>query len=84
MCNGARFDHHARLVARMADRLGVDLETRVQSGEMLPEEIDLAVFDCMGCCNPRGCETLLDEGGRADRAPAFCRNAAVLEALAKP
>lgn len=87
MCNGAGFEHSARLVARMASALGADIEASVQSGEMLPEEYDLRVFDCLGCGNPKGCEAWLERQEAAEKvapaAPGYCRNKDVLEELAR-
>lgn len=82
MCNSARFDRHARLVARMADALGTDIETSVQSGRILPEELDIFTFNCMGCPQPDACEQWLDgQDGVAAAAPHYCRNREALEAL---
>ena len=83
MCNPARFDHHARLFARMADTLGVDVENEVQSGTLLPELFDSHVFECLGCTKPGECEQWIDaQEGPARSAPDYCRNKHALEALA--
>lgn len=84
MSNEARFDRHARLLARMAGALGVDIETKVQSGELLPEERDTQIFDCMGCTRPDGCTRWIDAQVRiAEAAPAFCRNRDALGAMVR-
>lgn len=84
MCNGARFDHHARLVARMGDALGVDLEAKGQSGELPPEVHDDLIFECLGCPKPAQCERWLDaQEGPVSAAPDFCRNKQALDALAE-
>ena len=84
MSTGARFDRHARLVSRMADALGVDLDQRVQEGEVLPEEVDVQVFNCMGCTAPDACgDWIKAHGGNLTAAPAFCRNKETLERLAR-
>ncbi len=84
MCNASRFERHARLVARMGDALGVDLETRVQSGELPPEVLDDHVFECLGCPKPDACERWLDaQVGPVKAAPDYCRNKIALEAMAE-
>ena len=83
MCNGARFDRHANLVARMGDALGVDLEARLQEGRVLPEEVDLMVCDCMGCPKPGACDAALAAGvPKASGAPEYCRNGEAFARLA--
>ncbi len=83
MCNASRFEQHARLVARMGDALGVDLETRVQSGELPPEVLDDLVFECLGCPKPGTCERWLDaQEEPVTAAPEYCRNKIALEAMA--
>ena len=79
-----RFDRHARLVTRMADTLGVDIEASVQQGRMLPEEFDFAVMNCMGCPTPARCEGWTQQQDAVvGAAPAYCRNRDALEALAR-
>ena len=84
MSTGARYDHHERLVSHMADAIGVDLEASVQAGKIQPEEIDLQVFNCMGCPSPEACKDWVDaHGGVVKAAPDYCRNKETLERLAR-
>lgn len=37
------------------------------------------VFRCAGCADQEGCAKLQTENAHLDRAPSYCRNAALLE-----
>ncbi|MDJ1015338.1 MAG: DUF6455 family protein [Paracoccaceae bacterium] len=76
----SRLAHHERLVERMADRNGVDLELALQSGALNPGELQAAVLSCAGCAAPEDCETRLDRGDHG--IPGYCRNADMLRSLA--
>ena len=77
----SRFDRHTRLMNRMADALGRDLETEMMAGELTPEAYREKVLRCVGCREADACEALLDgSGGHLDAAPAYCRNRADLDA----
>ncbi|MDU8943017.1 DUF6455 family protein [Ovoidimarina sediminis] len=74
------FDKHIRLMTRMADTLGVDLETEIMSGRLSPESYRSRVFACVGCQNAGDCAAFLDaSGGTAEAAPDYCRNKSVLD-----
>ena len=72
MSNDHRFHAHERLMSRLADANGVDLDLMMQSGELTPEEFREAVLNCTGCSDPEGCSALLRGGGSG--IPTFCRN----------
>ncbi|NVK45500.1 MAG: hypothetical protein HWE33_04275 [Rhodobacteraceae bacterium] len=81
------FETHARLVARMAGALGVDLEERAQRGEEASEvEARNRVYRCLSCTAPDMCVKFLDAQAELDTpaiaAPRYCRNKAELERLA--
>jgi len=77
--------HHADLVDRMAETLGVDLEEKVLEGLLDPSTLSDAVLGCTGCSDPEGCELWLkahqDVG--ASSAPVMCRNASMFDFLSK-
>ncbi|MEM9551985.1 MAG: DUF6455 family protein [Pseudomonadota bacterium] len=73
--------HHAELVDRMAQTVGVDLETAVMKGQLPPEEITDAVLRCTGCTNPEHCGQWLNETEHADAPLGYCRNAEMLKRL---
>lgn len=71
-----RFEHHAKLVAEMADTLGVDLIETMQRGNLDGEDLRQMVNKCTGCTSPCDCNDWLaahKEG--SDVAPDYCRNA---------
>ena len=76
------FDRHARLVSRMADTLGHDVEARMMSGDLQPEDFRAMVVKCTGCTQPGACSDWLEaKGGEAEaEAPDYCRNKDVLNA----
>lgn len=77
----SRLDRHSRLVSRMADALGVDMEESMMRGELRPEELRSAVFRCTGCINPSDCEKRLDCQQVSDATPDYCRNKSLMESL---
>ncbi len=77
--------HHADLVDRMADTLGVDLEEKILEGLLDPCTLSDAVLRCTGCSDTEGCELWLNanRGVGASAAPIMCRNATMFEFLNK-
>ena len=77
MFSAHHFDKHIRLMTRMADTLGIDLETEMMSGRLSPESYQSRVFACVGCRNADDCAAFLDASdGTAGAAPGYCRNKA--------
>ena len=72
MSKDHRFQAHERLMSRLADANGVDLDLMMQSGELSPETYEDAVLNCTGCSDPEGCAAQL-RGGSSE-IPDFCRN----------
>lgn len=70
-----RFDHHAKLVADMADTLGVDLLETMQRGELDAEDLRAMVHKCCGCTQPEACKGWLAQAEGEEEAPYYCRNA---------
>ena len=77
-----RYDHHAKLVANMADTLGVDLLERMQRGELDGEDLRQMVHKCTGCTSPCDCANWLDANAQGSEvAPSYCRNADSFEQM---
>lgn len=74
-----RYRRHERLVSRMAERAGVDLDLAEFCGALRPGERHEAVLACTGCISPADCEAT-PGAGRGD-VPAYCRNAAFFDEL---
>lgn len=72
MSSDQRYRDHERLMQRLADANGVDLDLMTQSGTLSPETYEDAVLNCVGCSDPEGCNARV-AGGQSD-IPAFCRN----------
>ena len=70
-----RYTRHARLVSKMADRVGLDLVEGMQRGEVDSEEIREMVNQCIGCTDPEACAKLLASDTKIENPPEFCRNA---------
>ncbi len=80
MFSARHFDKHVNLMTRMADTLGIDLETEMMTGKLSPESYQARVVACSGCDKAETCEAFLDAaGGHADAAPDYCRNKAVFD-----
>lgn len=79
------YDHHANLVDRMADTLGLDLRREMERAKISYQQLDGAVVRCMDCPPdpPEGCELWMESraAGGATHAPGICRNKALLENL---
>ena len=76
-----RLERHSRLMDRMADRNGADLDLALQSGAVSPGEVRAAVLACTGCTDPENCEDRLDAG--VPGLPDYCRNADMIRSLAR-
>jgi len=82
MQSQAKIKRHARLVDQMADALGVDVEEKVMSGLLDPEEVVDAVLRCTACTNPEDCEQWLETQDRpVEDTPDYCRNTQLLREL---
>ncbi len=81
MSNMPRFQEHERLMSRMADANGVDLDLAMQQGDLTPENFTAAVLACTGCSDPGACNQHLQDG--LTEIPAFCRNGDMIARLAK-
>lgn len=76
------YDHHANLVDRMAETLGLDLRREMTRANITWQQMDGAVSRCMDCPDPEGCELWVEQRmGGATHAPGICRNKALLENL---
>ncbi|MCE8008687.1 DUF6455 family protein [Aestuariivita sp.] len=74
--------HHAGLVDRMAQTVGVDLEEAVLEGRMEFDALADAVLRCAGCSDPGHCAGWLDTAQPGAMPPGYCRNTDLLKALA--
>ncbi|WP_317057124.1 DUF6455 family protein [Roseovarius rhodophyticola] len=85
MADTITIKHHADLVDRMAETLGVDLEEKVLEGLLDPSTLSEAVLGCTGCADPEGCELWLQahQGVGASSTPVMCRNASMFDTLIK-
>jgi len=74
-------DEHEKLMGQMADRLGVDLDEAELRGDLPPEKRDGMVLSCTNCTSPEACSKWLADHEKAEDAPAYCRNGALLKGL---
>ena len=74
---------HYWLIKGMADRLGADLVTAFDKGDLGTAEWADMVESCRGCSEPGRCRKWLDSREEANAAPGYCQNAARLEQMAK-
>jgi len=83
MSRNAKLDEHEELVRRMADMLGLDLETEMQAGRLTPEQFDDTVKHCVGCLEAGECQKLLNNSEQGDDAgaPDYCRNKSLFDAI---
>lgn len=70
-----------RLMSRMADRNGADLDVAVMTGALSPEELSDAALSCLACTNPEDCAGRLEAG--EEGIPEYCRNAALIRSVAQ-
>ena len=77
MAEDDKFVRHARLVSKMADRVGLDLVEEMQRGQIDAEDVRMMVHRCQGCTDPEACEKLLAQGQPLEKPPEYCRNANV-------
>ncbi len=75
----SRLDRHARLMDRMADRNGADLELALQCGVLSPGELRAAVLSCSSCTLPDACEARLNDGTAG--VPEYCRNGDMIRSI---
>jgi len=72
---------HDRLMSRMAETLGADLDEVAMRGD-LPPELRLDMLKrCTGCSAPGACSKWLDAHATADAPPSYCRNSDALSTL---
>ncbi len=77
-----RLHRHERLVHRMAETQGVDLDEAVLRGKLTPDALDAAVLACTGCAEPCACAVWLSAETRTeDGTPAYCRNGTLFAGL---
>lgn len=75
---------HERLVSRMADRQGLDLQELSLRGVFPEADFEEAIVRCTGCTRPDCCETWLETappGAGAVETPDYCRNTALFADL---
>ena len=70
-----RFTHHAKLVSKMADKVGIDLTEEMQRGKVDAEDLRMMVHRCEGCTDPEDCIALMESGDKSAFPPSYCRNA---------
>ena len=81
---GARIlNHHAGLVNRMAETVGVDLSHSLAAGHLSGEDWHGMFMRCTQCADPVACQGWLatHQGETVVAAPAWCRNEAQMRRL---
>ncbi len=82
MQSRSTLDKHARLVSRMAEALGIDLDEAAMRGLLPQSELSDAVLRCTGCTNPDQCAHWLDDhADGASDTPGICRNSELFKTL---
>lgn len=79
MSTATRFRNHEKLMSRMASTHGVDLDLKMQMGDVTPDFYEDAVLNCAGCSDTDGCRKHVREGRPG--LPSFCRNRDALQRL---
>ena len=70
----------ADLASGMMDRLGSTFpEDVMKNPDVNVHKYAGIVFRCSGCSDQDGCARLQAENAHLDKAPSYCRNAALLE-----
>lgn len=84
MCDSREINHHAMLVNRMAETLGLDLTRALDEGRLSSETWRDAVIACTGCEKPCDCLSWLNRAAAEPvaHAPDYCRNDALFTELA--
>ncbi|MEM6387157.1 MAG: DUF6455 family protein [Pseudomonadota bacterium] len=77
MSNAHRYNDHEQLMTQLAAALGVDLDLKMQSGELTPNAYEDAVLACMGCSDPEGCRLHVQQNSA--KVPTVCRNRGMFE-----
>ncbi|MDP7151399.1 MAG: DUF6455 family protein [Paracoccaceae bacterium] len=81
MTTDDRYTKHAKLVSKMADKVGLDLLEKMQRGELDSEDLRMMVHRCEGCTDPEDCRHKLESGQITESPPDYCRNAPIFEAM---
>lgn len=81
MLNTDHLKRHERLVALMAETLGLDLDEEVIKAHLSEDDVRDAVLSCTGCAHPEDCDHWLAAQDRAEAAPDYCRNASLFQRL---
>jgi len=76
-----RFTKHAKLLTRMADKVGVDLTEEMQRSKLDAEDLRMMVHRCEGCTDPDACIHLLENGAPTQFPPSYSRNAETFAAM---
>ena len=66
------------LVRGMAERLDVDLDTRMGTGEAAARSYRAMVMRCANCSDHEACARLQEDNPMLDAAPDYCMNKDVL------
>lgn len=78
-----KIDHHATVMGRMAETLGVDFAESVATSPSTVRDYRQAVLRCTACTHEEDCMRWMQENPRAAAAPDYCRNKDILERLAR-
>ena len=70
-----------RLMLRMADHNGADLDLAMMCGAVYPSELQAASTACLGCTGTADCESRLERG--VEGIPDYCRNTALIQEVAE-
>lgn len=70
----SRYDKHADLMTRMADKAGVDIANEVQYGNIAESDLRTMVTQCIGCAEAATCERWLEADVDTQETPDYCRN----------
>ncbi len=82
MLRPATLDKHRKLVALMAEALGLDFEILRQKGRLPEGQVEAAVRTCTGCARAESCATwLMEFTATPEETPGFCRNRTRFAAL---
>ena len=76
----AKIARSADLASGMMDRLGSNFaQTILEAPETGTRAYAGVVYRCAGCSDQEACAKLQAENAHMDHAPAYCRNADILE-----
>ncbi len=71
-----RLVHQERLMTRMAEANGADIDLALLTGALSPEELHDATLRCMGCTQSSSCERWVEAS--VDGVPDYCRNTGMI------